>query len=257
MTVGHEGGAQRVMVYRKRRGEKTMKKMVVMLMSMIMVFSLTACGGSKPADGGNDSGNNGSVKPAAATAAADAGAADTAATAQNTQSEAEAEPMILGKLSYLGDEKIINSLYLYGNQAGTEEMNEIDRRTENIRSIFELSEWVELYPDSDKTSGITLWVIEHKDDQSFYNDAKLSEETPGFAAYCELNKSEDDPEYNWGSFYLQPDEYKAGYYDFVFTYKGKAFAKMMTRFYNEGELANKTNQELQNMMDAENASLGK
>ena len=52
-------------------------------------------------------------------------------------------------------------------------MNEINRKTENIRSIFELSEWVELYSDSDKTSGITLWVIEHKDDQNFYTDAKL------------------------------------------------------------------------------------
>ena len=231
-----------------------MKKAIAMLMVLVMMFSMTACGGSKPADGGNDSG---SAKPAAASSTTDSGAADTAAAAQSGQSEQQAEPMILGKLYYLGDEKIINSLFLYGNQAGRDEMNEINRKTENIRSIFELSEWVEIYPDSDKTSGITLWVIEHKDDQSFYNDAKLSEETPGFVQYCELNKNEDDPEYNWGAFYLSPDDCKTGYYDLVFTYKGKAFAKMMTRFYDQGELAEKSNQELWDMMDSENAALSK
>ena len=55
---------------------------------LVMMFSMTACGGSKPADGGNDSG---SAKPAAASSTTDSGAADTAAVAQSGQSEQQAE----------------------------------------------------------------------------------------------------------------------------------------------------------------------
>ena len=52
----------------------------------------------------------------------------------------------------------------------------------------------------------------------------------------------------WGSFYLHPEECEPGYYDFVFTYEGKAIATLLTRFYNEDELTVKSDAELEALM---------
>ena len=52
----------------------------------------------------------------------------------------------------------------------------------------------------------------------------------------------------WGSFYLNKEECEPGYYDFVFTYEGKAIATLLTRFYNENELTVKSDAELEALM---------
>ena len=52
----------------------------------------------------------------------------------------------------------------------------------------------------------------------------------------------------WGDFNLNPEEHKAGYYDFVFTYEGKAIAVLLTYFYNEGELNGKSGAKLEALM---------
>ena len=67
---------------------------------------------------------------------------------------------------------------------------------------------------------------------------------PGLTGECVLTHNTDDPAGSWGSFYLNPSDCKPGYYDFVFTYEGKAFATMLTRFYGESELESKTDPEL-------------
>jgi len=71
---------------------------------------------------------------------------------------------------------------------------------------------------------------------------------PGFVSYCDLPCLADDPEGCWGNFYLNPEDCEAGYYDFVFTYQGKAIAILLTRFYNDGELSEKSGAELEALM---------
>ena len=41
---------------------------------------------------------------------------------------------------------------------------------------------------------------------------------------------------------------RTGYYDFVFTYEGKAIAALLTRFYAEGDLRAKSDADLEKLM---------
>ena len=121
----------------------------------------------------------------------------------------------------------------------------------DVRCIFELNEWVYFFPDTDATYGLRVWILKHRDDQEYYNTAKFSELDPNFANYCDLHYPEDaenPDETEWGSFYLNKEECEPGYYDFVFTYEGKAIATLLTRFYNENELTVKSDAELEALM---------
>ena len=111
-----------------------------------------------------------------------------------------------------------------------------------------LNEWVEIYPDTDAESGLKCWVFRHKDDLAFYLDNTLSEETEGFAQMLDLNKDPDDETLPWGSFYLNPDECEAGLYDLVFTYNDKPVGALITKFYNNDELMEKSDEELEELM---------
>ena len=145
------------------------------------------------------------------------------------------------------EEQVLRSVQLKGNQAGTTEFNEKDP-TERVRCIFMLNEWVEIYPDTDAESGLKCWAFRHKDDLAFYLDNTLSEETEGFAQVLDLNKDPDDETLPWGSFYLNPDECEAGLYDLVFTYNDKPVGALITKFYNNDELMEKSDEELEELM---------
>ena len=74
---------------------------------------------------------------------------------------------------------------------------------------------------------------------------------PEFVTYCDLHYPVDEEkseEWYWGSFYLNPDECEPGYYDFVFTYEGKAIATLVTKFYKEDDIAGKSGTELEALM---------
>ena len=70
----------------------------------------------------------------------------------------------------------------------------------------------------------------------------------------ELAENPDKTE--WGSFYLNKEECEPGYYDFVFTYEGKAIATLLTRFYNENELTVKSDAELEALINNERIAAG-
>jgi hypothetical protein len=146
-----------------------------------------------------------------------------------------------------GEEQVLRNVRLAGNQAGSSEFNEKDP-AERVRCIFMLDEWVEIYPDTDAESGLKCWVFKHKDDLAFYLDNTLSEETEGFAQMLDLNKDPDDETLPWGSFYLSPDECEAGLYDLVFTYNDKPVGALITKFYMNDELMDKSDEELEELM---------
>ena len=141
---------------------------------------------------------------------------------------------------------------IYLNHVGTAEgFNGRESSLTDVRCIFELNEWIEFYPDTDATYGLRVWILKHRDDQEYYNTAKFSDLDPNFANYCDLHYPEDaeNPDkWYWGSFYLHSDECEPGYYDFVFTYEGKAIATLLTRFYTENELTVKSDAELEALM---------
>ena len=167
-----------------------------------------------------------------------------------TQSQ---DTMALGKLYFVnikeGEQPIMTALRLYGGRCGSESFNNKPYATEGIRSIFELNEWIEFYPQASATSGIKVMVFTHKADQSFYIKNSLNDKTPGYIQELNLNKDpEQEENYHWGSFYLNPEEVSPGYYDFVFIYKNKVFATMLTHLYKEEEISDKSDSELEELM---------
>ena len=171
-------------------------------------------------------------------------------TANTTQIQ---DTMVLGKLYFVnlkeGEQPIMTALSLYGNRCGSELFNNKPCATDGIRSVFELDEWIEFHPQAKAESGIKVVVFMHKEDQSFYQKNSLNDKTSGYIQECELNKDPDGEETShWGSFYLHPEEVNPGYYDFVFVYKNKVFATMLTQFYKPEEIFGKSDSELEELM---------
>ena len=224
-----------------------MKKIFAIMLAFMLVLGLTACGSSE-----NTSQNNSS-----------AGSSNNAqnGTTNNTESKTTngqaAEPAKLtGELTLIKlddrDPSVLRGVVIKGNCAGSADgFNNKESSLTDVRCVFELNEWVEFYPDTDKEYALRVWILKHRDDQEYYNTCKFSDLMPNFANYCDLHypvDEENPDEYQWGSFYLNVEECEPGYYDFVFTYEGKAIATLLTRFYAENELTVKSDAELEELM---------
>ena len=232
-----------------------MKRLFALLITIIMVASLAACG----TNNSNTNGNNSTNPPASSTgdnqqSGNESGNGNTSQGGNNAEAA-----KLTGKLNLIElddrDPSVLRGVIIKGNQAGTANgFNGKESSLTDVRCIFELDEWVYFYPDTDATYGLRVWILKHRDDQEYYNKAKFSDLDPNFVNYCDLHYPEDaeNPhEMEWGSFYLHPEECEPGYYDFVFTYEGKAIATLLTRFYNENELTVKSDAELMEIMNGE------
>lgn len=160
---------------------------------------------------------------------------------------------VLGKLYFVnlkeGEQPVMTGLSLFGNRCGTEDFSQKPCAAEGIRSVFELDEWIEFHPQASVKTGIKVMVFKHNADQGFYLKKALNDETPGYIMECELKRDPDAEESDhWGSFYLHYEEVEPGYYDFVFLYGNKVIATMLTRFYKNDELLDKTDSELEKLM---------
>ena len=180
-----------------------------------------------------------------------ANAANTTNNAANTSQIQET--MVLGKLYFVnvkeGEKPIMTALSLFGNRCGSESFNHKPYAAEGIRSVFELDEWIEFYPQASAGSGIKVMVFKHQEDQGFYLKSSLNDKTPGYIQELDLNKDPEGDETSlWGSFYLHPEEVEPGYYDFVFIYKNKVFATMLTHFFKPNEIYEKSDSELEKLM---------
>ena len=225
-------------------------RIVCLLLAVLMAFTLAAC--SK----GNE--EKPSEQPQSQNAGSDASQAGNSENASDPAGQAAQPAKLSGKLNLIDlddrDPSVLRGLRIAGNLAGTADgFNGKDPSLTDVRCIFELNEWVEFYPDTDKTYGLRVWILKHRDDQEYYNNAKFSDLMPNFANYCDLHYPEDvdtPDEWYWGNFYLHEEEFEPGYYDFVFTYEGKAIAVLVTRFYRVGELSGKSDADLEALMHA-------
>lgn len=231
----------------KVKGTDTMKKIFAIMLAFMLVLGLTACGSSE-----NTSQNNSSAGPSN-----NAQNGTTNNTESKTTNGQAAEPAKLtGELTLIKlddrDPSVLRGVVIKGNCAGSADgFNNKESSLTDVRCVFELNEWVEFYPDTDKEYALRVWILKHRDDQEYYNTCKFSDLMPNFANYCDLHypvDEENPDEYQWGSFYLNVEECEPGYYDFVFTYEGKAIATLLTRFYAENELTVKSDAELEELM---------
>ena len=234
-----------------------MKKLLILALALLMIVSLVACKG-------NDPGSTGTNPPASSTgdnqpSGNESGADNTSQNGNNAEAA-----KLTGKMNIINlddrDPSVLRGVTVKGNHAGSYDgINGKESSLTDVRCIFELNEWVYFYPDTDATYGLRVWILKHRDDQEYYNTAKFSDLDPNFANYCDLHYPEDaenPDETEWGSFYLHPEECEPGYYDFVFTYEGKAIATLLTRFYNENELTVKSDAELEALINNERIAAG-
>ena len=233
------------------------QRIICLLLSALLIVSLAACKG-------NDPGSNSTTPPANSTgdnqqSGNESGNGNTSQGGNNAE-----EAKLTGKLNLIAlddrDPSVLRGVVIKGNQAGTTDgFNSKESSLTDVRCIFELNEWVYFYPDTDATYGLRVWILKHRDDQEYYNKAKFSDLDPNFANYCDLHYPEDTEnpdETEWGSFYLHPEECEPGYYDFIFTYEGKAIATLLTRFYKDGELSSLSDDELEDLIESERADAG-
>lgn len=234
---------------------KKNRRIVCMLMTAVMILTLAACGKgndtSKPSD------------PTQTTEPSQAQGTDKPQGNNNSETSGDQSgdqlivpAKLTGTLNLIEmddrDSSILRGVRIIGNQVGTmDDINGKESSLTDVRCIFNLNEWVEFYPDTDAEYYLRVWILKHRDDHEYYKTCKFSDLMPEFVTYCDLHYPVDEEkpeEWCWGSFYLNPDECEPGYYDFVFTYEGKAIATLVTKFYNEGEIEGKSGTELEALM---------
>ena len=229
-----------------------MKKILALALALLLLFSLAACKGNNPGSGTNPpAGGTGENQPSGS----ESGNSNPSQGGNNAEAA-----KLTGKMNIINlddrDPSVLRGVAIKGNLAGSNDgikdgINGKESSLTDVRCIFELNEWIEFYPDIDKEYGLRVWILKHRDDQEYYNKAKFSDLDPNFANYCDLHYPADEEkpdEWQWGSFYLNKEECEPGYYDFVFTYEGKAIATLLTRFYAENELTVKSDAELEALM---------
>ena len=226
-----------------------MKRIIAAVFAAIMLVSLCACGVINNNQGQNPSSSQ----------TADPGHSGNSGSNGNSGNSENTNPTgakLTGKMNIINlddrDPSVLRGVAIKGTSAGSYDgINGKESSLTDVRCIFELNERVSFYPDTDKDYALRVWVLKHRDDQEYYNNAKFSDLDPNFANYCDLHYPEDaenPDEWSWGDFYLHPEECEPGYYDFVFTYEGKAIATLLTRFYAENELTVKSDAELEALM---------
>ncbi len=242
-----------------------MKKTIAALTASAILLTLAACGKKedKPVSDTTTKAQQTTAVVQQTDDKQSAGSND--GTTQNTEDK-KPEPTVPGVLYQLnlkdGDEPVVRGLRLDGNLAGLGgdsyggegSINGRPCAADKRRSIFELQEWIYIIPDTDKTTGLSVYIVRHNDDPQTYTDsfiAAIADEVPTVA----LEKPEDDTDTSasWGDIYLSSDN-EPGDYDLVITYLMKPVARVRLRFYEENSLTPKSDAELEKLMSDAAAS---
>ncbi len=141
-------------------------------------------------------------------------------------------------------EPVIRGIALRGNQTPNSET--IEPAAENIRFIFNLAEWVYIYPDTYMNEGISIRVARHADDLSVYTKSYIEEGE--FLYYADLYNPKD-PAWEWGSFNISQEE-DPGFYDLIFVNSedNTPLAVIILDFFKEQELDKYSFEQLQQIM---------
>lgn len=198
-----------------------MKKLVCLILALIMLAALAACG-PKP----------GPVEPTAAPNEGDR--------EESLDNLTEGKPGNLLYSAFAGRYPGLKALALSGNVAGSAEFNSREPAQEGIRYIFELNEWVEFSLVCEETQGdLAACVFAHR------ALSKYKEFNAGEALWSEEFELAPVIE---GSFYLDPEETRPGWYDLIFTVDGKIVSLTYLKMYAPGELSGLNDKQLYDLM---------
>ena len=242
-----------------------MKNKLTAAIILTALLALSACGNNSPAQTAAAQ-TTAAAETTAAQAANDT-AANTGADSGSSNTGKTAEAMIPGRLYQLnlkdGEKPVIKGVTLDGGSAGayrnsddpSDWINGRPLSDKDIRCIFETQEWISIIIDSDKTAGLSAYIIEHRDDPADYVDsfiAALSDNVPK----TDLIKPDDPDDVwgYWGEMYMSSDDWKAGDYDLVFTDGLKPVARVLLKIYNDTELSGKSDDELNSIMKGLNTA---
>lgn len=229
-----------------------MKKIYSLIAVGVLALALTGCGknNDSPSLSKFDGNANKTESSNESNENSESAAVGEDGTPVNSEEEAENIPVNanLGKLNFIGDASVLRGVSLAGVCAGSEDYNSKPAGTENIRSIFEMNEWVKFYLDASVEEGIQVWLMKNRKDQDSYKTETISESSKGYVKHCQLSHGEYSEVDYWGITYLDSELDKKGYYDLVFTYEDKTIATMLVKFYETGSLQDKTDEELDEMV---------
>lgn len=229
-----------------------MKKIYSFIAVGVLALALTACG--KGSDSPSLSKFDGNANKTESSDESNANGESTEVGEDGTPVSAEEDAdnipvnANLGKLNIIGDGSILRGVSLAGVCAGSVDYNSKPTGTENIRSIFEMNEWVKFYLDASVDDGIQVWLMKNRKDQDSYKTETISENSKGYVKHCQLSHMEFAEVDYWGITYLDSELDKKGYYDLVFTYQDKTIATLLVKFCEVGALQDKTDEELDDMV---------
>lgn len=227
-----------------------MKKLCAVLLAVMLALSFAACGKKPEADKMTAKGLPAPDTTVSETTEEEPTDVETKTSEDSGSIPEPEEALVPGNLYYFEQEEVraVSSLALSGNVCGSE-INNKNRDREGIRCIFELNEWVEFLIGA-RVNYLTVWVYKHDGSIMKYQRMDFPEDQDDYEYVdcIHLENESDDRTIPWGSFYLNPDDCEPGYYDIVFVYDGRAHACIVTRFYEEGQLRDLSDEELEELM---------
>lgn len=164
-------------------------------------------------------------------------------TAQNGAGATDVREM-LGRLYILNADQqdaTITAVKLIGNRVGSDEdINGLEPSSDNIRCIFEMNEWIGIYPVTDiDAEGFRIFIFPHENDFSAYTSTYLSDHAYAANGYFQNNEDIPGVKY-YTEAYIDSQYNPAGYYDIVFFKVDQPIAVVPVKVYAEGELDNAT-----------------
>ena len=138
--------------------------------------------------------------------------------------------------------------YLASPSSGCQAMNAANYRTTCIRYLFQQNDHLEIYPEQGSEQ-LMAYLVPHHEDFSIYNSdyfLTLTEE----AAQATFTDPHDSAWY-WADLSLNAEVYAPGYYDLVITDNGEAAIAICVKIVADGELADITDYEYYTMMKEE------
>jgi len=233
-----------------------MKRFVSLLLCFTMILSLAACGGgAAPASAPASSAAPAPQASSAAPAAASQGAAPAAPAQSSAAAEQTADGAGYGTLVTVRPDAglRITGLQLAGNRSGGEETNRRGPRTEGIRFLFELNEWIEVTAPYEGTIGgeVRARILPHRPLDEYPKGGGVLD--LDFAA--DLGWPADDGEAILaGETYVNSEDWESGDYDLLFADADGILAYTVLRLVPEDELKKMTDADLAERMGFDGAA---
>ncbi len=233
------------------------KRFSSLMLAAALTFTLSACSKAPTSQPGD------TASPAAKQAQEQAGAATEPAETKTEQTEAAAptadkpaeEAMVLGRLYQIdlpeGQTPLIKGVKITGNQSASA-LNDLPCAADGIRSVFNLDEWMYYTLDTGIPAGdkVGIYAFVHNPDPAAYDKGLPAEPAA---------KAEGEAPATWDSehtmdFYVFHEDYQPGYYDIVFVHNDKPIAKMMVKLFKDGELNEKSDAEIMELVQNDSAA---